>query len=314
MTNVIHAAVAVLKRADGWVLLAERPADKGWAGWWEFPGGKIEVGESVLEALQREIQEELGIEVTAAHPWIIRTFSYPEKTVKLHFYMVTQWQGQPQPLEGQKLSWQDPTNLTVAPMLPANLPVIAALALPDVVAITNLAELGEALFFIQLEAALANGLKLIQIREKQLSNAALKVFSQQVLALAKPYSAKVLINSDMALAREIGAIGVHFTSYQLMQLQAKPDDLLCAASCHNLHELEHAQRLMLDFVMLSPVKPTLSHLNSTALGWQQFNEMVSNYLLPVYALGGMDWDDRLTAWQHGARGIAMQRAVWRGDN
>ncbi len=305
-----HAAVAVLKREDGWVLLAERPAGKGWAGWWEFPGGKIEVGESAFEALQREVQEELGIKVTTAHPWIIRTFSYPEKTVKLHFYMVTQWQGEPQSVEGQKLSWQDPTKLTVTPLLPANIPVIAALALPDVLAITNLAEVGETLFFSQLEMALANGLKLIQIREKYLSAVALKAFAQRVIVLAKPYAAQVLINGDMALAREVGAAGVHFPSHELMQLQAKPENLLCAASCHNLQELEYAQRLMLDFVLLSPVNPTLSHLGSNALGWQQFNEMVSNYQLPVYALGGMGWDDRLMAWQHGARGIAMQRAVW----
>ncbi len=311
---MIHAVVAVLKRRDGWVLLAERPAGKAWAGWWEFPGGKIEAGESALEALRREIQEELGIEVTAAHPWIIRTFSYPEKTVKLHFYIVTKWQGEPQSVEGQKLSWQDPANLKVTPMLPANLPVIAALALPDVVAITNLAELGETLFFTQLHMALANGLKLIQIREKHLCAVALKDFAQQVIALAKPYAAQVLINGDMSLVREVGAAGVHLSSQALMQLQAKPKDLICTASCHNLQELDHAQHLMLDFVLLSPVKLTLSHPDTNALGWQQFNEMLNNYMLPVYALGGMDWDDKFTAWQYGARGIAMQRAVWRSEN
>lgn len=312
MTSIIHAAVAVFRRADAWVLLAERPAGKGWAGWWEFPGGKIEVGETVLEALLREIQEELGVEVTTAHPWIIRTFSYPEKTVKLHFFIVTQWHGELKSVEGQKLSWQDPANLKVSPILPANLPVIAALALPDVVAITNLAEVGETLFFTQLEKALTYGLKLIQVREKHLSTASLKVFSQQVIALAKPYSAQVLINGNIALAREIGADGVHFSSEALMQLQDKPEDLICAASCHNPQELEHAQRLMLNFVLLSPVKATFSHPDSTLLGWHSFNEMVSNYLLPVYALGGMQWDDRFTAWQYGARGIAMQRAVWSG--
>ena len=314
MTNVIHAAVAVLKRADGWVLLAERPIGKGWAGWWEFPGGKIEVGETALDALQREVKEELGIEVTAAHPWIIRTFKYPEKTVKLHFYMVTQWQGEPQSAETQQLSWQNPLNLTVKPMLPANVPVIAALALPDVLAITNLAEVGETLFFTKLKMALANGLKLIQIREKHMSNTALKVFAQRVIAMARPSAAQVLINGNIELARELGAAGVHLPSRELMQLQAKPEGLVCAASCHNQQELEHAERLMLDFVLLSPVQPTLSHPESSTLGWQKFNKMVCNYPLPVYALGGMNWSDKFTAWQHGARGIAMQRAIWRDNN
>lgn len=310
MASITHAAVAVLKRDDGWVLLAERPLGKGWAGWWEFPGGKIEAGESALDALKRETQEELGVEITVAYPWIIRTFNYPEKTVKLHFYIVTQWQGEPQPVEGQVLSWQDPVHLNVSPMLPANLPVIAALALPDFIAITNLAEMGEVKFFEQLALALAHGLKLIQIREKQLSAEDLKVFVQRVAALAKPYAAKVFINGDIELARELGAAGVHLPSPALMQLQAKPEGLMCGASCHSLQELEHAQKLMLDFILLSPVKPTLSHPDSNALGWQQFNAMVSNYPLPVYALGGMCVDDKLLAWQHGARGIAMMRGAW----
>ena len=224
---------------------------------------------------------------------------------------MTQWIGEPQSIEGQKLSWQNPANLTVTPMLPANLPVIAALALPDVIAITNLAELGETLFFAQLQMALDNGLKMIQIREKYLARAALKNFAQQVVALAKPYDAQVLINGDIALVHEIGAAGVHFSSHELMQLETKPEHLICAASCHNVQELEHAKNLTLDFVLLSPVNPTLSHPGSSVLGWAQFNEMVSNYPLPVYALGGMNWDDKLTAWQYGSRGIAMQRAVWR---
>ena len=310
MSNIIHAAVAVLQRSDGWVLLAERPAGKPWAGWWEFPGGKIEAGESPEQALKREIQEELGIEITNIAPWIIRTFSYPEKTVKLHFFIVTSWQGKPQAIEGQTLEWQNPAKLTVTPMLPANLPVIAALALPSVYAITNLAEMGELLFLKRLELALAQGLKLIQVREKHLSVAEFRAFAQQVINLANTYNAQVLINADAPLALELGAAGVHFNSHQLMQLEVKPEGLICAASCHNQQELARAHQLALDFVLLSPVKPTLSHPNANTLGWDKFEKMAAYYPLPVYALGGMEWDDVLTAWQHGARGVAMQRAAW----
>ena len=310
MTNTIHAAVAVLQRSDGWVLLAERPLGKPWAGWWEFPGGKIEAGESPKQALKREIQEELGIKITNINPWIIRTFSYPEKTVKLHFFIVTAWQGEPQAIEGQILAWQNPANLTVTPMLPANLPVIAALALPSVYAITHLAQMGELLFLTRLKLALAQGLKLIQVREKHLSAAEFSAFAQQVIALAKPYGAQVLINADVTLALELGAAGVHFNAHQLMQLEVKPQGLLCAASCHNQTELEKAHQLALDFVVLSPVKPTLSHPNTPTLGWKKFAEMAAHYPLTVYALGGMDGVDVLTAWQHGARGVAMQRAAW----
>ena len=88
MPKVVNVAAAVLLREDGMVLLASRPEGKGWAGWWEFPGGKIEEGETSFQALVREIDEELGVQVLEAYPWLTRTFDYPEKTVKLHFFIV----------------------------------------------------------------------------------------------------------------------------------------------------------------------------------------------------------------------------------
>lgn len=310
VNSITHVAVAILRRADGLVLLAERPAGKPWAGWWEFPGGKIELNETPELALKREISEELGIEITQINPWIIRTFHYPEKTVKLHFFIVTAWIGEPQPCEGQTLSWQHPAHTTVSPMLPANLPILSALALPDVYAITNLAEMGEVLFFQQLSIALNNGLQMIQVREKHLSIEALKAFASQVIALSKPFNAKVLINGNLELAIELDASGVHLTSSQLMSLQVKPAGLMIAASCHNLQELQQAHELALDFVVLSPVQSTLSHLDVTPLGWTTFNELVAYYQCPVYALGGMTYKDKVTAWENGARGIALQRAAW----
>lgn len=120
----MHAAVAVLIDQSGLVLLGNRPKGKAWAGWWEFPGGKIEEGETPFDALQRELYEEIGIHVTEAYPWVVRTFDYPEKTVKLNFFIVKAWQGEPLGKEGQQLSWQASSNLTVEPMLPANTPIL----------------------------------------------------------------------------------------------------------------------------------------------------------------------------------------------
>ncbi|MGB4813197.1 MAG: Nudix family hydrolase [Methylophilaceae bacterium] len=308
--NVTHAAVGVIQREDGMVLLAERPAGKAWAGWWEFPGGKIEAGETAECALKRELNEELGIKVTQLYPWLTRTFDYPEKAVKLHFFRVHAWQGEPQSCEGQQLSWQHPTNLQVAPMLPANKPIINALCLPSVYAITNLTELGETAFFMQLKKALGNGLKLVQIREKPLSTTALKAFAQQIINLAHAYGARVLVNGDVNLAQALGADGVHLTSAQLLALESKPESMLCAASCHVAAELQKAAQLGLDFVVLSPVNSTQSHANATPLGWQNFQRLIHDYPLPVYALGGMQMQDLTTAWQHNAHGIAMQRGLW----
>ena len=325
---VTHVAVAILQNECGEFLLASRPPNKPWAGWWEFPGGKIEVGESAEYALIRELQEELGISPSHIQPWLQRTYNYPAthdsaaKTVKLHFFFVTRWQGDLLALENQQLSWQSPSNISVSPILPANAPILKALALPPIYAISNVAEMGEAAFFAALKTQLQQGLKLIQVREKQLAPLALMRLTEQVLELAKPFGAKVLLNNNENLAKELGADGVHLSSQQLMDLTKKPSELtqkpgdltsnfMFAASCHNANELAYAQQLGLDFVVLSPVNTTISHVEVAPLGWQKFAELAENRELPIYALGGMSPLDLPQALSSGARGIAMQRAIWR---
>jgi 8-oxo-dGTP diphosphatase len=308
--SIVHAAVAVLQRQDGQVLLAQRPEGKAWAGWWEFPGGKIEDGETAFEALQRELDEELGTQALEAYPWLTRSFAYPEKTVKLHFFIVRRWTDEPHGREGQHLSWQDPAGLTVSPMLPANEPILTALTLAPVYAVTNMADVGEVAFLERMEGALQSGLRLIHIREKSLSPYDFRIFASKAIALGKRYGAKVMLNRDIELARELGADGVHLPSSELMKLSERPQGLLCAGSCHNEVELAHAYSLALDFVVLSPVLPTLSHPDAIPLGWQNFTSLIKDGPLPVYALGGMHGHHLVTAWQAGAHGISMQRSAW----
>ena len=316
MIKVQAVVVGIITKPDGSFLMASRPVGKGWALWWEFPGGKIEGDETPEQALARELQEELNITPTQTQAWLTRRYDYPAthdseaKSVKLHFYFVTRWQGTLNALEGQQLSWQNPANVTVSPVLPANVPIMQALALPIIYAITNRQEIGEKAFLIALENQLELGLKLIQIREKQLSDESLKRFAKKVIDLTKPYGAKVLINANIDLAHELKADGVHLPSYDLMKCSNKPSGLMISASCHNALELSHAQNLGLDFVVVSPVKPTLSHENGTVLGWQAFTQMIKSCEIPVYALGGMTELDLPHALICGARGIAMQRAIW----
>lgn len=308
----VEAAVAVILREDGQVLLGQRPAGKPWAGWWEFPGGKIEAGEAPFHALQRELHEELDITATRAYPWLTRHFDYPERHVTLRFFMVRAWSGEPHGKEGQALSWQDPAQLTVEPMLPANTPILSALQLPPLYGISNAQEMGETVFLKALEQALAQGLKLVQVREKQMDAAALKRFVHEVTERCHPRGARVLVNADPQLALDCGADGVHLSAARLMALREKPAGLLAAASCHDAVELARAAELGLDCVVLSPVQATRSHPQARPLGWPRFAELLRDYPVPVYALGGMQLGDLEAAWQHGAHGIAMQRAVWGG--
>ena len=118
--TLINVAVAVIQKEDGRVLMAERPYGKESAGFWEFPGGKFESGESAKQAITRELYEELGIRLNVVYPWICYKHTYPDKLVKLHVYRVFTWEGTPSGWEGQRISWEDPSAVTVMPLLPAN--------------------------------------------------------------------------------------------------------------------------------------------------------------------------------------------------
>ena len=308
--KIIHVSAAVLIRPDGSFLLAQRTSNKAYAGYWEFPGGKIEAGETALQAVCRELDEELGIRVTRATPWLNRVFSYPHATVHLHFFRVFAWDGEAYGREGQSLSWQTPSDVQLAPLLPANAPILRALALPARYAISNAAELGEAAFLRRLERALQNGLRLLQVREQHLSPENYRAFTQAVVDLAHRYDAKVLVNGNAQLAQQVAADGVHYTGKQLLECVARPDLAWCSASCHTAEELHHAAELGFDFALLSPVLPTLSHVGAAHLGWERFAEMVAGTTLPVYALGGLTSEDLSVAQQHGAHGIALLRQAW----
>jgi 8-oxo-dGTP diphosphatase len=306
----VDVAVAVLIRADGAALLAQRPPSKVYSGYWEFPGGKIEPGEPVAEALKREIREELGIEIERAYPWITRVFTYPHARVRLHFHRVYAWRGEPRALEHQALAWQRPEAISVVPLLPANGPVLRSLLLPAEYAITRAAELGVEPLLSRLEARLRGGLRLIQVREKTLGRRLVEDFARRAVALARAYGAKVLVNADTGLAREVGADGVHLTAEQLRSVSGRPDFPWCGASCHSVEELRCAEALGVDFAVLAPVRATPSHPHAVPLGWEQFREIAEGAAVPVYALGGIAPRDLEQALSCGAHGIAMVRGAW----
>jgi 8-oxo-dGTP diphosphatase len=308
---IVEVAAAVLQRADGSFLLARRPAGKVFAGYWEFPGGKVEPGEAPGLALARELHEELGVEVEQAYPWITRVFAYPHATVRLRFYRVLQWRNEPHPREKQALAWQRLDDRMAEPMLPANAPVLASLALPWEYAITDAGALGIPGMLALLEERLEQGLKLVQIREPKLTATERSLFTEQAIGLAHRYGCKVMVKAPSAATISPGAHGLHLTAAQLMELESRPVNMLVAASCHTRAELERAMQLELDFAVLGPVKKTASHEGDPPLGWEKFTAMTQEASIPVYAIGGLDVADRNDAWSAGGHGLAMISGAWR---
>ena len=299
---MIEVAAAVLERADGAFLLAQRPSGKVYAGYWEFPGGKVEPGEVPERALARELHEELGIDVQLAYPWIVRVYTYPHGTVRLNFFRVTAWRGEPHPREDQAIAWQSRDAVSAAPMLPANAPVLAALQLPHEYAITDAARLGIAPMLERIELRLAQGLKLLQIREPGLSTMQRELFTEQAVGLAHRYGCRVLTKVPSS-----GADGRHFTAAELMQLVERPAVGLAAASCHTREELERAMVLELDFAVAGPV---IEKASGGTLGWAGFAALARSTSIPVYAIGGLRPGDVELAWRHGGHGVAMIRGAW----
>ena len=306
----VEVVAAVLQRPDCTFLLAQRPAGKVYAGYWEFPGGKVEPGESSAAALARELHEELGIDVQRAYPWITRDYDYEHAAVRLRFYRVTQWAGELHGKESQAFSWQRTSALTVSPLLPANGPILRALALPPLYGVSNAAEVGIDTFLQRLDLALERGLRLVQIREKSLPAETLIELATRAVALARKHGASVLVNGDEALAARSGAQGVHLTAERLMVLESRPAFDLVGASCHDERELVRAARLGLDFAVVGPVLETASHPGAPALGWQRLSELTAGYALPVYAIGGMRAENLENAGEAGAHGIAAIRGAW----
>ncbi len=331
MQKITDVAVAVLQLPSGEFLLASRPDGKPYAGYWEFPGGKIEAGESVRAALIRELREELNIVITNCSPWFSFNMVYPHATVRLHTWRVGAWHGADKRgltgLEGQQFQWQRLNALTVAPILPGCLPIFHALSLPKHYLITHASEVGIKAYLEHLRALWRhiapkrppNGeftsaaSTLIQVREKSMSLVQLRDFAREIVTVAAEYNAIVLINSangDAAFANAVGANGLHLTSQDLANCNTRPDVAWVGASAHNRDDLQRAANLRCDFAVLGHVKETRSHADAPPLGWNTFTTLVTNTSLPVFAIGGMTYADLDTAITHGAHGVAMMRATF----
>ena len=306
----IHVVAGVITDARGRYLLNRREGNRDLVGLWEFPGGKREPGESSEQALIRELHEELGV-VAQVGPRIIQVPQrYPDKHLVLEVRQITALEGRPRGHEGQAITWVAPEKLHRYSMPPADLPVVAALAQPDRYLITPALGDDVQAWLAALERAIASGVQRVQLRLPGSDPRREAVLRRAVEQFKR--RAQLLINRDVALADELG-VGVHLGSEQLLGLSQRPSLTgAVAASCHDREQLQAAQALGCDFVVLGPVRPTASHPGAAVLGWEGFAALRAHCALPIYALGGLDMDDLAAARDHGAQGIAAIAGLWPG--
>jgi len=301
----IHVVAGVLSDAHDRVLLAQRPSGKHSAGLWEFPGGKLEPGETAHAALRRELHEEIGVDIGAIEPLIAVPWDFGEKSILLDVYRVLDFAGELHGREGQALVWRHVDELIDMPMPPPDRPVVTALRLPPHYAITPEPGDDDAAFLARIERALAAGVRLLQLRAKTVPAARLRELAQAVQQRARAVGATMLINAHIDLTIELDLGGVHLPSAELMRLRDRPPVRgWVAASCHDARELAHAAAIGVDFAVVGSVQATLSHPGAEPLGWQRFAELCAGTPLPVYALGGLGLAELPTARAHGAQGIA----------
>ena len=312
MTEYLNVAAAAIVNANNEVLIARRAAHRHQGDRWEFPGGKLELGETAEHALVRELQEELGITPTAFRRLITIRHHYGDKAVCLHVFRVDAFTGTPHGHEGQPLAWVPAARLRDYAFPAANVPIIAAVQLPTQLLVTPEPD-DVADFLVRIERACNAGIRLLQLRAHTLSDAAYRHVAAQVQAITARHDCALLLNRKPEVMVGLSCEGWHLSGASMNQmtdalLQQRPRWL--SAACHDERQLQQAQQLGVDFLLVSPVKSTATHPDAEALGWRRFAELAAQANRPVYALGGMTAADLPVSWQHGGQGIAAQRALW----
>ena len=308
----IRVAVGVLMNCMEEVFLARRPAGVAQEGLWEFPGGKIEINENTEDALKRELREETGIRITGARPLIKLKHEYPEHMVELDVWLIKDWEGEAHGKEGQSTCWAKVSDLKNFEFPRANYGIIKSLELPEFYLISPPPSDNLQQYLFAVEEFVKRGTRLLQLRYDEKTIIEKPYIIREVASICHGSNAKLLLNSSAANAVSLKVDGVHLNSARLLQLNERPLDknYLVSASCHNQMELSHAERIGVNFVVLSPINETTSHPDATPLGWEKFNKLVSDCNIPVYALGGMLPNHMKKAWEEGAQGIAMLSGIW----
>lgn len=312
-SNRIDVVIGVIVNPRNEVLVTQRHNNAHQGGLWEFPGGKREADEDIIDTLARELKEEIGITVVDASRLIEINYDYDDRIVNLKVFTIDVFEGIARSCEGQTIQWVPIISLHEVAMPAANAGIVQAITLPDTYLITPEPEDLES-FLTTLQNCLLGGIRLIQYRDKSATDSQYAQRLDTIKELAHQSGAKVLINRSIEMFTQVNADGLHLTADQLLALEDRPvaNECLLSASCHNLDEVEQANKIGADFIMLSPVLPTLTHPGAPTLGWEKTKQLIQRAHMPVYALGGMEPGHIPLARVNGAQGIAGIRSLWKG--
>lgn len=297
---VTEVAVGVLVRSDGAVLLADRPAGKPYAGHWEFPGGKIEDGETVEHALARELHEELGLRVLRSDPWAVMEYDYPHAYVRLHFRRVFDWSGTPHPVEGQRLEFLVPGAPPPAPLLPAAGPALRWIELATVCGFSPGTAGDAALALAWIDAALGRGLQQIVWHEPRLDQAQLAAALAACAARAQAHGARLLVDARSAAraGAPVAGAGIHLGVDELRRCAARPDADWVGAGVAQRSDLEHAAAIGCDFAVCEN-----GAANDGLAAWR---ELCAASPLPLYVAQDLSAESLDRARRGGAHGLALR--------
>ncbi|HET7487268.1 MAG TPA: Nudix family hydrolase [Acidimicrobiales bacterium] len=304
---MVDVAVGVLRAPDGSVLVAERKPGKDAAGFWELPGGQIDPGESAVQAAARELLEEVGVRALELAPWRVYEHDFPSKRVRLHWFHVRRWSGEPTGREGQRVAWVDPARPAVGPLLPSNEIIFTTLALPDLVAQARVKAAPGAAddLLARIPSLAAGGLRLLIVRAPQLPPGQRVQLTRRLRDARRGTPLRLLLSGTALEARQAGACGLHSTGGALAAAIERPPTRLWAVSVHNERDLERGAALGADVAFVSPVLPSASHPGARTLGWDGLRQLAAASPIPVYAQGGLDPGDIDTARAAGALGVAV---------
>ncbi|MFL1465295.1 Nudix family hydrolase [Marinobacter sp. HN1S83] len=312
----IHVAVAVIIR-EGRVLIARRPDHVHQGGLLEFPGGKVEPGETVQQALAREIQEETGLQVPleSLSPVIAVRHDYGDKRVFLDVWRTEAAIGEAEGREGQPVQWRSVAELRDEDFPAANRPIIRAIKLPSWLAITGEYRVPADILNQFQERIRMTRPELVVLRAPKLNATEYQAVARDLVMVGRDQGVEILLHGAADRLEMVPeAAGVHLPWREAGECghRSIPADKWLGVSCHNNAEVSHAVAIGADYVTLGPVSPTPSHPGAPAMGWESFRQQVAVAQVPVYALGGLTPDDRNVATGLGAQGIAGISLWWPG--